>query len=266
MKKVIPIIFLFLFFAGNLFVLANAKPKKRIKAMAYNVHHCNPPTAGELIDVGAIARVINDHKPDFVALQEIDVNTIRSGKGRNQAQELAQLTGMFYFFSKAIDHQGGDYGVAVLSRYPIIDSMRIALPILPDQPEELRAVAAITVALSKKRNFVFASTHLGLREPNRLIQVDKIIANLTTLDTPTVIAGDFNAYPESPVIAKMDQYFTRSCTVNCQYTIPVINPKSTIDYIFYKSAKPIKVRSHQVIDEQYASDHLPVFAEFEITL
>ena len=264
MIKTFSILILIVIAITGVFAKPILKNKKKLKVMSYNVHHCNPPTAGDKIDIAAIAKVINDHKPDLVALQEIDVNTIRSGKGKNQAQQLAVLTGMYYYFSKAIDHQGGDYGVAVLSRFPIIDTVRIGLPILPDHPEELRAVAVVTVALAKNKKLVFASTHLGLQEPNRLIQVDKIIANLSSSELPVIIAGDFNAEPDSPVISKMDQNFTRSCIENCQFTIPVTNPKKTIDYIMYQSQKSVKVLSHQVIDEQYASDHLPVVSEFEV--
>ena len=73
-----------------------------LKVMSYNIHHCNPPSAGDKIDVAAIARVISKEKPDFVALQEVDVNTERSGKGSNQAKELAKLTGMNFYFQKPL--------------------------------------------------------------------------------------------------------------------------------------------------------------------
>lgn len=237
--------------------------KQRIKVMTYNIHHCNPPSAGDKIDVEAIAKVINAEKPDFVALQEVDVNTERSGKGKNQAQQLAALTGMQFYFSKAIDHQGGDYGVAVLTKFPIIDSVRYPLPIRPELKEEDRTIAAVTVVLPDKRKLIFASTHLGLKEPNRLLQAETIIANFGKTDLPMILAGDFNAVPESPVIAYFDKYFTRSCT-DCKPTIPVENPKKTIDFIMHKQGSKLKSADTKVIDEQYASDHLPVTAEFTL--
>ena len=142
--------------------------------MTYNIHHCNPPSAGAKIDVEAIAQVIRKEKPDLVALQEVDVNTERSGKGLHQAKELARLTGMNFYFSKAIDHQGGDYGVAVLSRFPILDSTRFILPIDPKIGGETRTLAAITVEVAKGKKLVFACTHLDLKEPNRLSQSEQI--------------------------------------------------------------------------------------------
>ncbi|RZK47377.1 MAG: endonuclease, partial [Pedobacter sp.] len=43
--------------------------------LSYNIHHCNPPSAGTLIDVDTIAGVIRKLNPDLVALQEVDVKT-----------------------------------------------------------------------------------------------------------------------------------------------------------------------------------------------
>ncbi|WP_353717937.1 endonuclease/exonuclease/phosphatase family protein [Dyadobacter sp. 676] len=237
--------------------------KQRFKVMTYNIHHCNPPSAGDKIDVEAIARVINAEKPDFVALQEVDVNTERSGKGKNQAQQLAQLTGMKFYFSKAIDHQGGDYGVAVLTKFPIVDSARYALPIRPELKEEDRTIAAVTVKLPDSRKLIFASTHLGLKEPNRLLQAETILKYFGNTELPMILGGDFNATPDSPVIAYFDKYFTRSCS-DCKPTIPVEVPEKTIDFIMHKQGSQLKSANTKVIDEKYASDHLPVTAEFTL--
>jgi endonuclease/exonuclease/phosphatase family metal-dependent hydrolase len=151
------------------------KRKKNIKVMTYNIHYCNPPSAGKKIDVAAIAEVIKNEEPDLVALQEVDVNTERSGKGLNQAKELARLTGMNFLFSKAIDYQGGDYGVAVLSKFPILDSVRFILPVDPVIKGETRTIAAVTVEIAEGKKIIFASTHLDLKEQNRLTQAERSV-------------------------------------------------------------------------------------------
>jgi endonuclease/exonuclease/phosphatase family metal-dependent hydrolase len=238
----------------------NPEKKVELKVMTYNVHHCNPPSIGADIDIQAIAKVINAEKPDLVALQEIDVNTIRSGKGNNQAKLLGELTGMKYYFSKAIDHQGGEYGVAVLSRLPILDSIKLHLPIHSDKPEELRAVAAVKVLLPSGQPLLFASTHLGLKEANRLLQAEKIIEYFGKNDMPMILGGDFNATPDSKVIQYFDQYFSRTCLRDCGFTSPVEKPSKTIDFIMYRGKDRFKVLETRVIDEKYASDHLPVIS------
>ena len=236
---------------------------KNIKVMTYNIHHCNPPLGGEQIDVAAIAKVINDEKPDFVALQEVDVNTERSGKGLNQAKELARLTGMNFFFSKAIDHQGGDYGVAVLSKFTIQDSVRFILPVDPVIEGETRTIAAITVEISKGKRIIFASTHLDLKEENRLTQAALIVKHFEKSGLPMILGGDFNATPDSKVIQFLDKSFTRSCK-ECAFTIPVDMPDRTIDFVMWKTDGTFKSVLTRVVNEKYASDHLPVVAELEV--
>ena len=232
--------------------------------MTYNIHHANPPSETVKIDVEAIARVINQEKPDLVALQEVDVHTERSGKNLDQARELARLTGMQSFFMKALDYQGGEYGIAVLSRYPIVDSVGYLLPRDPALGGEDRAVVSVTVQLPGKKKIIFASTHLDLKEANRLSQAKALIGHFQDSSLPMILGGDFNALADSPVIQLFDQNFTRTCGTDCAPTIPVKNPNRTIDFIMYKPQSTFKVLNTRVIDEQYASDHLPVVAELEI--
>ncbi len=245
---------------------ANGDKKKKgvIKIMAYNVHHCNPPSVEGKIDMEAIARVINAEKPDLVALQEIDVHTSRSGKDLDQAKELGRLTGMKAYFSKGIDYAGGEYGVAVLSRFPIEETSRMDLPVQEGTNGEPRTLAAVTVKVSKKQRLIFGSTHLDLKEVNRESQSKLIVEKYGKEELPVVIAGDFNAQPTSGVIRFLDEHFVRTCVENCGGTIPVKNPNRTIDFIMYRPSDAFEVVSHKVIDEQYASDHLPIVAEIRL--
>jgi len=238
--------------------------KGAIKVMTYNIHHANPPSENGKIDMAAIARVINQEKPDLVALQEVDIFTERSGKKLDQALELARLTGMKSFFMKALDYQGGAYGIAVLSKHPILDSAGYLLPRDPALGGENRAVAAITVQLPGNKKIIFATTHLDLEAGNRLSQAKALIGHFEKSGLPMVLGGDFNALKGSPVIDLFDQHFTRTCLDDCAPTIPVVNPNRTIDFIMYKPTSRFKVMNTRVIDEQYASDHLPVVVELEI--
>ncbi|HEV7350793.1 endonuclease/exonuclease/phosphatase family protein [Telluribacter sp.] len=242
---------------------ASATPAN-LKVMTYNIHHCNPPSEEVKIDVAAIARVINQEKPDLVALQEVDIRTTRSGKNLDQARELARLTGMYSFFTKALDHQGGDYGVAVLSKYPILDSVGYLLPRNPELGGEDRAIAAITVQLPNNQKILFASTHLDLKEGNRLSEAELITKYFKETRLPMILAGDFNDIPGSRTINYLDKYFTRTCQTNCQGTIPIENPNRTIDFVMTNSVGNVKALSTRVINEQYASDHLPVVVEFTV--
>jgi len=120
------------------------------------------------------------------------------------------------------------------------------------------------VQLPCKKRIIFASTHLDLKEGNRLSQAKALIGHFQDSSLPMILAGDFNALAGSPVMELFDQHFTRTCRSNCAPTIPVKNPDRTIDFIMYKPQAAFKVLSTRVIDEQYASDHLPVVAELEM--
>lgn len=262
--------FIILFLLGSCFWSCSekkqlAKPGDKdqgtITVMSYNVHHCNPPAKPDVIDLDAIAAVINKAKPDLVGLQEIDVNTIRSGKGIDQAKELAAKTKMNYYFAKAIDYQGGAYGVAILCKYEITEARVYPLSSDPATNSEPRVLVTARVTLPSGKVIRFANTHLDATSnpTNRSMQIREINAIALKENIPFVITGDFNAIPGSEVIAAMDEVFTRSC-FTCAPTIPADKPTKCIDFIGYVTKNPFTVQAHSVVSAPEASDHLPVVA------
>jgi endonuclease/exonuclease/phosphatase family metal-dependent hydrolase len=239
--------------------------QESITVMSYNVHHCNPPAKTGIIDVAAIAAVINAEKPDLVGLQEIDVNTIRSGKGKNQAQELALKTGMNFYFAKAIDHEGGDYGVAILSRYTIEEPKVYKLPTDPATKGEPRVLVTAKIKLPSGQTIRFANTHLDAQKApvNREMQIKEINAIASKESLPMIITGDFNAVANTTVINTMDEVFTRTCA-ECAFSIPASRPNKCIDFIAFKTGKPFQVLSHHVVPESEASDHRPVVSKLKL--
>lgn len=237
--------------------------KDELTVMSYNIHHANPPSKPGVIDIDAIAAVINKHQPDLVALQEVDVNTGRSRM--NEAVVLAEKTKMNFYFAKAIDHDGGDYGVAILSRYPLQGGTTHKLPTLAGSNGEPRVLATAYIELHGKKVIV-ACTHLDAQrsDTNRVLQVNAINELLKNETSPIIIAGDLNATAGGAVINTFDQQFTRTCLQNCGFTIPQVNPNKTIDFIGFKPAAAFSVFSHEEIDEPYASDHLPVVAKLKV--
>lgn len=243
---------------------ANENTPSTIKVMAYNVHHCNPPSKSATgdIDIDTIAGVIRKQNPDLVALQEIDDHTSRSG-AFNEAEVMAKKLNMHYYFGKAIDYGGGGYGVAILSKYPLSDTKTIALPSTEGFKGETRVLALATITLPNGKAIRFSSTHLEVSSgANRDLQIKEINRIATSETLPFIIGGDFNSAEGSPVIQALDQVFTRTC-YQCAPTIPVDRPTKAIDFIAFTKTSPFKVLSHQVIPEPYASDHLPVVAELQ---
>lgn len=234
-----------------------------IKVMTYNVHHCNPPASPNLIDVAAIAKVIKDESPDFVALQEIDVMTTRSGKDLDQAKELGRLTGMHYFFAKAIDLQGGAYGVAILSKLPFLETDKQLLPMKDGLSGEQRVIGWVTVQLENGKKMIFASTHFDLQD-HRLVQAEKITEIFKNKAHPVILGGDFNETPGSTAINYLDRNFARTCKQSCFSTSPASFPTKAIDLIFYKSINAFEVVKNYAVQEKLASDHLPLCAVLKV--
>ncbi|TWV99325.1 endonuclease [Chitinophaga pinensis] len=229
--------------------------------MTYNIHHANPPSRPDVIDLDAIARVINAQQPDLVALQEVDVHTGRSGRDVHEAALLAAKTGMHAFFAKAIPYDGGEYGIAVLSRYPVKEGQAYALPSIPGVKAEPRALCTVTVTLPGGKQVMMASTHLDVTRNDsiRILQTKEIIRIAGKAGMPVILAGDMNAKEGSRAINILDSTFTRTCR-SCPFTIPVETPTRAIDFIMYSPSAAFQVAQHRVIDERYASDHLPVMA------
>ena len=236
---------------------------QRLRVLSYNIHHCNPPAVPEHLDVDAIANVIREQKADLVGLQEVDVRTARS-KNLDQAQLLAQKTGMEVFFAKAIDFRGGEYGLAILSRWPILATHKYALPSLPGARAEARVLAAIRFQTPDGQEFIFANTHLDSQGENinRLLQIEEIRKISADFALPTILTGDFNAAPGSRPIALLDEFFERAGDETP--TIPAAAPLKAIDFIAYRPRERIRVVSHRVIPEQYASDHRPVLSVLQL--
>lgn len=106
----------------------------------------------------------------------------------------------------------------------------------------------------------FASTHFDLTPQTRLLQSAFIVELAKKRKNPLLLGGDFNATPDKEEIKFLDSYFKRSRIPN-GLTFPVVKPTTAIDFIMYAPESSFKVELHEVIEEHFASDHLPVFVE-----
>src|ERR1043166_5507630 len=86
------------------------------RVMTYNIHH-GEGLDGK-VDLLRIAELIKREGADIVALQEVDKSVERTAR-RDFPDELAALTGMTCVFSNNYHFQGGEYGNAVLTRFPV---------------------------------------------------------------------------------------------------------------------------------------------------
>jgi len=223
-----------------------------LRVLTWNLQH----GVGEdhKLDLQRIASVIRDAKPDLVALQEIDQNCRRSGK-IDQAAELAKLTGLTGIFGQAMDFDGGAYGQAILSRYPI--SSHKVHP-LPGKGEPRIAIEALVSIDGKQLRFITA--HLDLDATQRLAQA-QVLVKLTAAATPAaILCGDFNDTPGSPPLAVFSPDWTTVPKNDPPLTYPAHKPNQEIDHMFAKGISPTEPLV--VLPEALASDHRPLLALF----
>ena len=240
-----------------------------LRVMTYNIYGARATSPANAADLDAIAEVIRRQNPDFVTLNEVDVFTNRTGKDVHQARDLAEKLGMEWHFSKAIDRDGGEYGDAVLSKYPILEKRSYRLPCAAEQPGEDRSLCVIRVQIDGKDLYV-ASTHLDhlSGDASRLVQATEIRRiRDTELEGDLILCGDLNAIPSSNVIATMTSFLTNTGPID-QYTFPSDDPSRKIDYIMYAPIEHFGVQNCQVVsrgDQQVGgvdtSDHRPVIAD-----
>ncbi len=71
----------------------------------------------QVLDLRGIANVLLATNPDRWRCGEVDSVTGRTSQS-DQLKELASITGMYTYFAKSMDFDGGGYGTGILSRFP----------------------------------------------------------------------------------------------------------------------------------------------------
>lgn len=228
-----------------------------------------------------VARVIERLRPDIAGLQEVHVYANASGPV-DQPRWLAERLNYEAVFGAARDvppqivpGQIGQFGNALLSRFPVIATETHLLP-RPSEDDEQRAVLATRLETPAGQLNVFV-THWSLLPEHR---AEQVVATLNLIEQwsgggPSVLMGDFNALPDAPEIAALREHLTdlweaTATPLEARISFPA-GPKGTItpngwtaalDYIF--TSRDITPRKIEVIyDETLASDHNPVLATIQ---
>ena len=189
-----PTLTLFLILHLSFSANAQTEEKNLVKVLSFNV--LGGRTTKTDFNLDAVARVIQDADPDFVALQEVDYKVNRSHQ-IDLATELGWRTKMASIFGRAMYYDGGEYGDGILSRYTFLTTRNVPLPNIEGQ--EPRTSVEGVVALPSGDTIAFVSTHFSHEgEPGRLLQAEAINEIYTQ-----------NQYPHHP--SRRPQCSTRQC-------------------------------------------------------
>lgn len=241
---------------------SSSQAKRTLRVMTYNIHV--GVGMDKKLDLQRIADAINKERPDLVGLQEVDRGVERTQR-KDEIVELAALTKMEYAFAHNLDYQGGQYGVAILSRFPILN---VDHRMYQNKREaERRGMIRVEVKLDNKTvNFV--TTHLDYQfQDGRLFEAEQMLDFLRDIKGPLIIVGDFNdeavgtAY--KLMLNKFDDAWIASKQTATGFSYPADKPIKRIDYIFFRRSDGLKVKKTWVV-ETLASDHVPVVAELEL--
>ena len=203
--------------------------------------------AARVSSLTEIAKAIKALNADVVAIQEVDVLTDRSGNV-DQPKKLAELTGLNIEFGRAIDFDGGQYGLAIASKYPIL---KTEVTQLPSGNREQRIVfeAHIDVPGFNAPITVF-NAHLDTKEDPtmRVGQVREL--NDTAIDTRgiKILLGDMNDVPESVTYRELSRYWNNITDQNVDFrSWPAGNPEIQVDYVMTSKAQVWKIKEITVL-------------------
>jgi endonuclease/exonuclease/phosphatase family metal-dependent hydrolase len=240
-----------------------AQPSTTLRVMSYNIHHGEG--LDKKIDLERIAKLIIDAKADLVALQEVDRGVARSNL-LDIPVELAKLTGLKPYFEKNIPYKGGEYGNAILTRFPIKSAKNTHYKML--RTGEQRGVLQLMLDVHG-RDVLFLNTHIDYRpdDAERILNVEEMkqIVAAAGPRTPVILCGDFNSTPDSRTYGNVKAFLADTWErvgKGDGLSFPASTPVKRIDYIWItpETIAPMKM---EVLRSE-ASDHLPVVAELRL--
>lgn len=205
-------------------------------------------------NLALVAEKITKSGAQVVALQEVDKGAKRSD-GVDMPAELSRMTGMpYHYFIKIRDFQGGEYGTAILSKFPITESQTMNFPVKIATQGTSCGYVVLDVDGTPMTLF---NTHLSIEneEANTecLTCLGDILKNYQATKGAFLCCGDFNTSPE-----KVATYIS---WVNLAHGGLHTYADRSIDHILY--TPPITTENPRTFDTQYdgTTDHHMVLVD-----
>lgn len=240
---------------------------------------------GSKTDLSRCAEVIKDISPDLCGLNEVnnfEEEYAKNFNGRSAADQtkfIAEFTGLnSHFFGRAIHlNNRGDYGNAVISKYPIISSEVIPIPDPEVQDEDggYESRSITKVKLDVAGGITILQVHVGLRISQSELGINTLCRVIDETEGPIIVMGDFNMRPSNELFNKIkarlneiapdgEGYHHTFPSWTYEANVPEKLKKyryCKIDHIFAsKEFKKISCNVHKV----RVSDHMPLIATLEI--
>ncbi|WP_428268552.1 endonuclease/exonuclease/phosphatase family protein [Haliangium sp.] len=242
-----------------------------IRVLTYNIHKCIGGV-DRRYDPERVRDTIAHYEPDLVLLQEVDQMSPRSNHDR-QVDLLGDMLGFRNrtYFPNVQVRSGGEYGNAILSRFPLTDTRNIDVTVgRRKRRSVLHARARVRLPGTRRSRTVHVfNMHLGLSGGERKIQLQRFLDshpfNGFHHETPVIVGGDLNdvwgtlggRFFVPAGFGKMPRLLR---------TFPSYAPVRALDGIYVRgSAQLVKLQRSRLELAKRASDHLPLIADIELT-
>lgn len=207
-------------------------------------------------DLEATARTIEAYQPDIVLLQEVSRGWVITS-GVDQARWLSNRLNMNLLWGPSA--QDGLWGLAILTRGEVIGAeMRIF-----DTTENLRRGVLGAGVQSEFGPIYLYNTHLDDPAEGGAVRFEQVSAlvDSTGEAQPAILGGDFNAPPESDVIAAVLAAGFVDAGAGLPPDLSTREDARRIDYIFARG--PIEI-VEIITPEIWTSDHRPVIVKLRV--
>lgn len=228
-----------------------------VRVMTWNIHGALGRNPG--FDLDRVVALIRRHRPDIVALQEIDSRRDAGGGRRDPFAALREVVGRHGADARTITTADGDYGQMLVSRWPMsnVEVRDLSYP----EREPRRAISGeVATPLGPLR---VIATHLGLSLRERRSQVLGLLGLIGDLKTTTVAMGDFNDWFWVGSVRRRLGRVLPACTT-CR-TFPAVAPVLRLDRVFLWPRGAL-LSGHTDRDARLVSDHLPVVADIRVSI
>lgn len=226
--------------------------------MTYNLH--SGKDSANQPNLQAMIETIREQNPDIVALQEVACRTLPTGN-IDMPKILREELGMFQIFAPSIPHGGGDYGIALMTRFPVRSVRVHHIPDVPEAEREAHFEHRIVIVCdieTPEGIITFLCTHLGLSEAERKNGVAMLCRLIDENPYPVAVAGDLNTSACEELIQPL---FERVKAHSTELTFPEKNCTHKIDYIL--TSPHWQVEKEEPLPSE-ASDHKALIKQCSI--
>jgi endonuclease/exonuclease/phosphatase family metal-dependent hydrolase len=227
----------------------------KLRVASYNIRH--GAGTDNRIDLVRTAALVKNINPDIIGLQEVDNGAERSGS-IDQTTFLADAVSMKHSaFASFMNFQGGEYGLSILSKFPIEKAHEIRLP----DGNEPRVALACEVKVSDQQTIMAINVHFDWVKDDafRFAQASAVSKFINDLEIPYVLLGDFNDTKGSRTLNLFSKNtLSVKKPAESHFTFSSIDPSQEIDFIFAAPQHRWALQDCHVFDAPKTSDHRPI--------